>query len=429
VTQDTFIANGWIVKETTAAPVNILIKNGRISAVGPDVAPSGDEQMVDAGGLLVLPGLVDLHVHLREPGGEHKEDIASGTRAALAGGVTTVLAMPNTLPPITDRASLSDAIRRANQRAVCDFGFFIGATPKNALEAAEQSQAVGLKMYMGSSTGSLLVNEFAAQFNHFHHYPADRPLAVHAEDETAIQWFERQGQRRPPLCAALDTARALTLAEHLGRRLHICHLSTAHELELVRAAKARGVRVTCEVTPHHLFLTNEIEWRMGPLVKMNPPLRSPNDRAALWKHLAWVDAVATDHAPHTLEEKQVGLAGAPAGVPGLETMLPLLLTAASEGQLLLSDIVRLTSKGPARIFGLARKGNIAPGYDADLVLVDPEKRWTIQSDRLLTKCGWTPFDGWRVKGRVERVYLRGSLVYADGEVLADPGYGKPVAAG
>ena len=190
----------------------------RIVAVGPDVEPTVDSEIVDAAGLLVLPGLVDAHVHLREPGGEHKEDITSGTHAALAGGVTTVLAMPNTAPPITDLSSLTGAVALADSKAVCDFGFFVGATPNNAAAAAALTTAAGLKMYMGSSTGSLLVDEIHSQYDHFTTYPPQRPIAVHAEDEAAVQWFARQGQRRPPLCAALETARALVLAEHLGRR-------------------------------------------------------------------------------------------------------------------------------------------------------------------------------------------------------------------
>jgi len=426
VSRNLFIENGWIPKQTTAAPVNILIADERIVALGPDVKPSADTELVNASGLLVLPGLVDVHVHLREPGAEHKEDLTSGTRAALAGGVTTVLAMPNTSPPITDAASLAHVVALAEKKAVCDFGFFIGATPSNAAEAATLTGAVGLKIYMGSSTGSLLVDDFGGQFSHFKTYPAQRPIVVHAEDEAAVRWFARQGQRRPALCAALETARALVFAEHLGRHVHICHLSTAQELDLVHAARARGVRATCEVAPHHLFLTNKAEWRLGSRAKMNPPLRSPADRAALWEHLAWIDAIASDHAPHTLEEKHSGIADAPAGVPGLETTLPLLLTAVSEGRLKLADLVRLTSYGPAMIFGLARKGRIAPGYDADLVLVDPDVRWTINEEKLHTKCRWSPYAGSRVKGKVERVYMRGRLAYADGEVLVEPGYGRAV---
>jgi dihydroorotase (multifunctional complex type) len=426
VTRNLYLKSGWIVKKTTAAPVNIHIADERIVAVGPEVEPPAEAEIVDASGLLVLPGLVDVHVHLREPGGEHKEDMTSGSRAALAGGVTTVLGMPNTQPPIIDAASLDRVTALADSKAVCDFGFFVGATPDNVAEVAKMTDAVGLKMYMGSSTGSLLVDDFDGQYSHFKSYPHNRPVAVHAENEAAVQWFARQGQRRPPLCAAIETARALVLAEQLGRRVHICHLSTAQEMALVRDAKARGIPVTCEVAPHHLFLVNSLEWKLGPLAKMNPPLRPREDIEALWANLALVDAIASDHAPHLLEEKQVGVMGAPSGVPGLETTLPLLLTAVNEGRLMLSDLARLASSGPAQIFGLARKGRIAPGFDADLVLVNSEAKWTIGDARLWTKCGWTPYSEWRVKGRVERVYLRGRLVFADGEVLAEPGYGRPV---
>ncbi len=421
-----FIKSGWIVKETTAAPVNILVVGERIVAAGPDIQAPSDAQVLDASGLLVLPGLVDMHVHLREPGDEHKEDIASGTRAALAGGITTVIMMPNTHPPIVDTASLAHVMDLARRKAVCDFGFFVGATSNNAAQVARLPEVVGLKMYLGSSTGPLLVDEFGPQYEHFKSFAADRPIAVHAENEAAVRWFAHQGQRRPPVCAALETARALALAEALNRRLHICHLSTAHELDMVRAAKMRGVPVTCEVSPHHLFLSEEAEWRLLTLAKMNPPLRSPDDVQALWENLAWIDAVASDHAPHTLEEKKVGPTEAPAGVPGLETTLPLLLTAAGDGRFLLAEVVRLTSRGPAETLGLARKGRIAPGYDADLVLVDSNVRWSIDQRNLQTKCGWSPFNGRQVKGQIKRVYLRGRLAYADGEILVESGYGHPI---
>ena len=422
----TLLRHGWVVQGNTAAPMEILIADERIAAVSRAIIPPDDTQVVDVSGLLVLPGLIDVHVHLREPGGEHQEDFTSGTRAALAGGVTTVLAMPNTDPPLTDRATLERALALAQAKAVCDFGLLVGATPENAALVAEIPEAAGLKLYMGASTGSLLVADFAAQWAHFTTYPPDRVLAVHAEDEEAVRHFARQGERRPPLCAALAVARALTLAEAARRRLHICHLSTAQELALVQAAKARGLPVTCEVTPHHLFLSREDEARLGPLGKMNPPLREREEVEALWAGLDGVDCIATDHAPHTLEEKAQGMEAAPAGVPGLETMLPLLLTAFHQGRLTLETLIRLTSSGPARVYGLARKGRLAPGYDADLTLVALDERWQLSDEGLFTRCGWTPFAGREVKGRVRRVYLRGRLAYADGEVLVEPGYGRRV---
>jgi dihydroorotase (multifunctional complex type) len=267
------------------------------------------------------------------------------------------------------------------------------------------------------------VADLAGQLAHFEHYPG--VIAVHAEDEEAVAMFAARGQRRPPLCAALAVARVLALAEHLGHSVHVCHVSTAHELALIRDAKARRAPVTCEVTPHHLFLTAADEARLGPLGRMNPPLRAPQDVESLWANLDAVDCLATDHAPHTLEEKQS--ITPPTGVPGLETALPLLLTGIRNRGQLLCEVVRLMAEGPVRAFGLARKGRIAPEYDADLTLVDADAEWTIGEQPLLTKCGWSPFAGRKVRGRVEQVFLRGQEVYAQGEVVARPGYGRAVA--
>lgn len=417
------IRGGTVVTPEEASPADVLIEGEYIAAVEPNLSAPPDARVVSAQGLLILPGLIDPHVHLREPGSEHKEDFTTGTQAALSGGFTTVLAMPNTQPPLTDGESLRAARARAESKAVCDFGLFIGATAHNAVEAAQLEDAAGLKLYMGSSTGSLLVADLAPQLAHFRTYPGT--VAVHAEDEEAVAHYAAQGQRRPPLCAALAVARALALAERLGTKLHICHVSTAQELALIRDAKARGIRVTCEATPHHLFLTAADEARLGPLARMNPPLRSRREVDALWVHLDVLDCVATDHAPHTLAEKRGPTP--PSGVPGLETALPLLLTAASQARISLREVARLMAEGPARAFGLRRKGRLASGYHADITLVDPEVEWTIGERPLFTKCGWSPFEGRRVKGRAERVFLRGQEVYAQGSVLSQPGYGRAVS--
>jgi dihydroorotase (multifunctional complex type) len=416
------IRNGTLVTPRKTATEDILIEDEAIAAVGVRLSAPPGARVVDAAGLLVFPGLIDPHVHLREPGGEHKEDFTTGTRAALAGGFTTVLAMPNTSPPLTDRETLAQARALAATKAVCDVGFFVGATGGNAAEAAKLEDAVGLKLYMGSSTGSLLVADLAGQTAHFEHYPG--VIAVHAEDEEAVAHFAARGQRRPPICAALAVSRALALAERCGTRLHICHVTTAHELALIRDARARGATITCEVTPHHLFLTKEDEACLGALGQMNPPLRTQKDVDVLWKNLDSVDCVATDHAPHTLEEKRGPTP--PAGVPGLETALPLMLAAVHEGKLGLGDIAILMAGEPACIFGLERKGHIAIGYDADLTLVDADAEWVIGDLPLQTKCGWSPFEGRRVKGCVKRVFLRGQEVYADGQVLAKPGCGRVI---
>ena len=408
----------------SGVPGVIHIAGERIVAMGADLPVPPGAEIVDGGGLLALPGLIDVHVHLREPGGEHKEDFLSGTQAALAGGVTTVLAMPNTSPPVVDRASLDLALARAAAKAVCDYGQFAGATPDNASVVAALDDACGLKMYMGSSTGSLLVDTFAGQAAHFATFPRGRVLAVHAENEEAVRWYDARGERRPPLCAALETARALVFAEHFNRRVHICHVSTVAEARLIRDARARGVPVTAEVAPHHLFLALAGDGTEHPLRRMNPPLRDEAERETLWDYLDVFDAIATDHAPHTLEEK----AGAnpPSGVPGLESMLPLLLTAVHQGRLSLTELVRLTSAGPAAAFGLAQKGQLAPGYDADITLVDPGAAWTFGDRRYYTRCNWSPFAAWQMQGRVERVFLRGKLVMAEGTVSATAGSGRRV---
>lgn len=423
--QPTLIRNGTLITSQEVSKKDILIEGESITAVGTMLQAPPSAHIVDADGLLVFPGLIDPHVHLREPGGEHKEDFLSGTRAALAGGFTTVLAMPNTNPALTDRETLTQAQALAASKAVCDVGFFLGATAGNVQQVAELKSAVGLKLYMGSSTGRLLVADLAGQAAHFERYTG--VVAVHAEDEEAVTYFARLGQRRPPICASLAVSRALALAERFGTRLHVCHVSTAHELALIHDAKARGVKVTCEVAPHHLFLTVEDETRLGALGQMNPPLRTQKDTDTLWGNLDIVDCIATDHAPHTLEEKRSTTP--PSGVPGLETALPLMLTAIHEGRLSLKEIARLMAQDPARIFGLVQKGHIAPGYDADLTLVDAKVEWIIGERPLQTKCGWSPFEGRKMKGDVMRVFLRGREVYANGKVMAEPGYGQIIKSG
>jgi dihydroorotase (multifunctional complex type) len=403
---------------------DIFIVKDRIAEVAPELTQPADAVAVEANGRLALPGLIDIHAHLREPGGEYKEDLCSGTQAALAGGVTTVLWMPNTEPPITDQATLEAVLDLAAKKAVCDYGLYLGATRDNVTTAPFVQGAVGLKMYMGSTTGSLLLTSFEDQYAHLKAYPSDRVLAVHAENEESADYFAKQKRHRPPLCAALGVARAIWMAQSVKRPIHICTLSTAQEIQMIKEAKERGEPVTCEVTPHHLLLSFEIEQHLGPLGRMMPPLRSAEDVAALWDNLKYVDAIASDHSPHTLEEKNDP--HPPPGGPGLETMLPLLLTAVRQQMLSLTDLVRLTATGPAKLFGLERKGRLAPGYDADIVLVDHRVPWTISNKDLRTRCGWTPFEGWRVWGKVEKVYLRGKLAFADGQVLARPGAGRQV---
>ncbi len=426
------IRQGLVVLPEGLARLDIRTAGEKIAALAEHLAPEAGEEVIDAGGRLVLPGLIDSHVHFREPGGTHKEDFLTGTQAALAGGVTTILDMPNTQPPTVNRERLAEKAALAAEKAVVDYGFYLGATESNVEEAATASDAaVALKLYMGSSTGSLLVTEFAPLYRHFSTFPLHKPIVVHAEDEQSLKYFAALHPRdhnhaRPALSAQIAVSRALAIAEKTGRALHIAHTTTARELELIREAKQKGVHVTCEVTPLHLFLNEEDQHRLGNFGKVNPPLRSESDRAALWTHFDTIDTIATDHAPHTRAEKNQPYEQAPSGMPGVQTMLPLLLTAASEGMVTLNEIVKRCVVHPARIFGLKTKGALEIGKDADIVLVNPRVEYELTDEQMLSKCGWTPFAGRTVTGRIEQVFLRGSPAYERGRCLLKPGSGKPV---
>ncbi len=419
------VRNGILVTPEDIFRGDILIVNETIAQVSPWIQDA-DATIVEANGYYILPGLIDAHVHLRDPGATHKEDLTTGTRAALAGGVTTVLDMPNNPQPTTTRQAIEEKHRIAQEKAVCDVRFLIGATTANAGIDLNDWEAVGVKVYMGATTGDLLMSDFASLYRHFS-APHHLPIVVHAEENESLQFFAKDAERtthsakRPPLSASLAVSRALALAQETGRQLHIAHLSTAREIEWVQDARARGVKVSCEVTPHHLFLSTADEARLGALGIVNPPLRSPADVCALWDNLAHIDLIATDHAPHTIEEKQSSQP--PAGMPGLETMLPLLLNAVNEKRLSLQDIAQMTARNPARVFKLARKGEIATGFDADLVLVRLEEEFILQKP-WQTKCNWSPFEGTRVRGKIAQVFLRGKPAFKDGEILAHTGWGK-----
>lgn len=346
---------------------------------------------------VVLPGLIDAHVHLREPGGEHKEEIASGTASALAGGIVGLLDMPNNTPPAVDARTLARKRQRFQERARCDWGLFLGAGDRTRPGAAEAQAAVALKLYLTPTFGELRLESLASLLEIWRLWPGERPIAVHAE--------------------GLSMAIPIGLAQLTGRRVHLCHVARAAEIALVRAAKERGAPVTCEVAPHHLFLSRADAERLGPLGAMKPTLGEPEDVAALWSNLAVVDLVASDHAPHTREEK----AGPnpPPGVPGLETTLPLLLDAVQAGRLSLERVVELLHEGPQRVYGLR-----APEARVEVAL---DEVWTVTGAELQSKCGWTPYEGRRVRGRVRRVELRGNTVFVAGKVVARPGSGQALA--
>lgn len=349
--------------------------------------------------LVRLPGLIDVHVHLREPGGTHKEDFASGTAAALAGGITMVCAMPNTRPPIIDAPALALAQKLAEAGARCDFALFLGASSENAgTLGSVAGSAAGLKLYLNETFSELQLDSVAQWMEHFETWPSHLPIVVHAERQSV--------------------AAILMVAQLTQRSVHICHVARKEEILLIKAAKAQGLPVTCEVAPHHLFLSRDDLESLGPgKGEVRPELGSRQDVEALWENMAVIDCFASDHAPHTLEEK--GSPRPPPGFPGLETMLPLLLTAVSEGRLSLDDLLQRLHHSPRRIFHL-------PPQEDTYVEVDLEHEWTIPSHMPFSKAHWTPFEGQKVKGTIRRVVLRGEVAYIDGQVLVPPGYGQDV---
>jgi carbamoyl-phosphate synthase/aspartate carbamoyltransferase/dihydroorotase len=347
--------------------------------------------------MIKLPGLIDPHVHLREPGGTHKEDYDSGTATALAGGFTTVLAMPNTKPPIFDAQTLELALSAARQKARCDYGQYVGAGPDNAEAAASLAdQAAALKMYLDMTFGELRLDDMTLWMPHFEKYPKQYPIVAHSESRSM--------------------AAAILFAAIYDRPVHIAHISLREEVLLIKAAKRKGIQVTCEVCPHHLFLTlpeGQVDGRM----EVRPRLATQADVDALWANLDVIDCLATDHAPHTVEEKDSD--NPPPGFPGLETALPLLMTAVHEGRLTVDQLVEKMYTNPKRIFRL-------PEQPETWTEVDESDEYEIRAANQFTRCGWTPFEGWKVRGRVRRVVLRGQDAFKDSKVLAEPGSGRNV---
>jgi carbamoyl-phosphate synthase/aspartate carbamoyltransferase/dihydroorotase len=341
-----------------------------------------------------LPGLVDPHVHLREPGATHKEDFETGTMAAIAGGFTTVLDMPNNPEPTISPESLQRKITLAGNRVYCDIGFHFGATSKG-VEYFEKikDQVFGLKIYMNHTTGTLLMEDKKELNSVFAAWPREKPIIVHAEGETLVT--------------------AIALAKLNNRKLHVAHIATKEDVEMVREAKEEGMAITCEVTLHHLFFTEADAQALGPFGVMKPTLKTEMDRLALWENLKLgvIDMIATDHAPHTREEKLSEKP--PFGVPGLETSLPLLLTAVAEDKLTLDQVVNLTSTNPKKIFGIR-------GLAETFTEVDLKESYVIDAKNLKTKCAWTPFEGKRVTGRISRVVLRGRTVYDGEKAIGEP---------
>ncbi len=433
-TFDLLITGGTLATPSGLGLADIAVRAGRIAMIGALPAARARE-VFDARGLHVLPGVIDTQVHFREPGGEHKEDLESGSRAAVLGGVTAVCEMPNTNPPTTSHLALDDKFARARGRMHCDYAFYVGATPQNvgALSALESLPGVaGVKAFLGSSTGTLLLDDEAAILAALK--GGRRRVAVHSEDEARLRSRKSlavQGEPRThPVwrdaeTARLSTERVLRLAREAGRRLHVLHVTTADELPLL--ADARDI-ATMETTPQHLTLAApECYERLGTYAQMNPPIREAHHREALWRAVneGLVDVIGSDHAPHTRAEKDKTYPDTPSGMPGVQTLVTILLDHVHAGRLSLERFVDLTSSGPARVFGIAGKGRLALGYDADLSIVDLKHERRIENSWIASKCGWTPFDGMKTTGWAVATIIRGQVVMRDGMLLAR-GAGAPL---
>lgn len=429
-TFDLILRGGTVVNHDGEGVRDIGIRGGRFAGIG-DLSRASAGETVDCRGLHLLPGVIDSHVHFREPGLTHKEDLKSGSLAAVMGGVTAVFEMPNTDPTTTTVEAVTDKLRRAHHNMHCDFAFYVGATRENTRQLAELERLPGIcgvKVFMGSSTGSLLIEDDESVRAVLQNIC--RRAAFHSEDEYRLRerlHLRLEGDPRShPLwrdaeAAVRCTRRLVALAQETGKRIHILHVTTMEEAALLAAHKDIA---TAEVTPAHLTLVApECYERMGTLAQLNPPIRDAAHRERLWHAIAQgiVDTVGSDHSPHTREEKAQPYPKSHSGMPGVQTLVPVMLDHVNAGHLSLARFVDLTSAGPARVFGVAGKGRIAVGYDADLTVVDLKRHETIRDDRTASRAGWTPFNGLQVKGWPVGTLVRGRRVMWEGSLIAGAG--------
>lgn len=433
-TFDLILKGGTVVTPWGTAVTDVGVRAGKIAAIGA-LGSAKAAAVRDMKGLHVLPGAIDSQVHFREPGPTHKEDLETGSRAAVLGGVTAVFEMPNTSPPTTTAEALNEKLRLARGRMWCDHAFYVGATPDNA-EALKTLElmpgAAGVKMFMGSSTGTLLVPDDEHVERVLRH--GRRRLAVHSEDEDRLN--ARKGERIPgdprshPVWRDMETAlictkRVVALARKAARRLHVLHVSTGDEIAYLRAHKDIA---TVETTPNHLTLiAPDCYERLGTYAQMNPPVRDRSHWEAIWNGVreGIVDVLGSDHAPHTREEKDKGYPDTPSGMTGVQTLVPIMLDHVNAGRLSLERFVDLVAHGPQRIFGLQTKGRIAVGFDADFTVVDLKAKRTIENKWIASRCGWTPFDGVTVTGWPLGTILRGETVMWEG-ALNGAARGEPL---
>ncbi len=429
---DLILEGGSVVNQDGVGARDIGVNGEKIAAIGA-LSQASAGARVDCRGLQILPGVIDSQVHFREPGFTHKEDLETGSAAAVLGGVTAVFEMPNTDPPTVSAATLDDKLRRATGRMHCDFAFWVGGTHDNIADLPELERlpgAAGIKVFMGSSTGKLLVGDDPGVLAILK--KIRRRAAFHSEDEPRLN--ERKALRvagdpsshpiwRDEIAALKSTQRLVALAREARARIHVLHISTAEEIEFLESAKDVA---SCEATPHHLTLSAEDYARLGTKLQMNPPVREDRHRQAIWRGVEQgvVDVLGSDHAPHTLEEKAKSYPESPSGMTGVQTLVPIMLDHVANGRLTLQRFVDLTSSGPQRLFGLANKGRIAAGYDADFTIVDLKRRATISDSWIASRCAWTPYHGKSVVGWPVGAIIRGARVMWEGEIVT-PSRGKP----
>ena len=430
---DVVLHGGALVNQDGVAERDIGVIDGKIAEIG-QLFNFDAAEKINCRGLHILPGVIDTQVHFREPGMPHKEDLESGSRSAVLGGVTAVFEMPNTDPLTSTPEALADKVRRGRDRMHCDFAFWVGGTHENARSLAELERlpgAAGVKVFMGSSTGSLLIADDAGIAEVLSH--TRRRVAFHSEDEDRL--IERKHLRRDgdpsshPIWRDVETAvkstrRLIKIAQDKGALIHVLHVTTEEEIELLAQCKDIA---SVEVTPHHLTMDETDYQRIGALAQMNPPVRSARHREALWRGVTQgiVDVIGSDHAPHTLEEKARPYPHSPSGMTGVQTIVPLLLDHMNAGRVSLERLVDLTSAGPARLFGIAQKGRVAVGYDADLTIVDLKRRETIRNSWIGSRVGWTPYDGKTVNGWPIGTVVRGRKVMWEGELVTQS-VGAPI---
>ena len=416
----TLIKNATVVLPEGSVRTSVVIEDTQIAAIDPAIQTMAHE-VIDAQGLHLIPGVIDDQVHFREPGLTHKEDLVSASRACAKGGVTTFLEMPNTVPATTDQAQLNHKLALAAEKSLVNFGFYIGATPHNLEVLKNAERTPGIKIFIGSSTGDLLVDEQEALERIF--AETTLPITAHCEDEATVRANREQfadtqnvadhSRIRDHEAAVIATRRALDLAYRHQHRFHVLHVSTADEIELLRDHREL---ITAEVCPHHLFFNVDDYPRLGTLVQMNPSLKTKADNQALWQALleGQLQVIATDHAPHTLAEKRQPYPQSPSGLPAVENSLALMLNQVSQGRCSMEQVVHWMCDAPARVWDIVNKGRIAVGYDADLVLVDMNRTAEIRNDEQETKCRWSPWHGVRLTGWPVVTWVRGHQVFNRG---------------